>query len=172
MEFKSVYGVRFKVFDQGADRYLVKYYTETSKWPKQYRPFRCSNDEARREMFYILGQSRPCTTCKDELLGYKDDPQATVCKTCQLNELARQGVPGDSLAECPVCYQKILSVDNTKQKLVCNHEMCTTCLRRIARTSHQPYYDPVYGLTTGLTITCPMCRDVRNYDRSFRPAPL
>ena len=172
MEFTSRYGVRFKIFDQRNDNYLVKYYTEISKWPRIYRTFTCPSDQTRHEMFFVLGNTRACVTCKDSLLGYKDEPARTQCRECLLRDVANRGVPDDAIEECPVCYQKILTIDNSKQTLVCKHSLCRNCFRRMSVRSSQIYYDPIVGLAAGWNIKCPMCRQTNSYDQAFMPIAL
>ena len=167
MDFTSLSGVRFKVYNRGAYNYTARYYSESSKWPRTYRYFHCPTDETRREMFYILGNTKMCHECRDTLIEYKDDN--TVCNQCVLQKASREGVNGDALDECPVCYHKLLTVDNTKTTLPCKHAVCSACFRRLARMSRTQYADPIFGPMSAWTVTCPMCRDARLYDRMFLP---
>lgn len=167
MDFTSSTGVRFKIYNRGACNYTARYYSGGSKWPRTYRYFHCPTDETRREMFYILGHTKLCTECKDVLIEYKDDN--TVCNHCVLQKASQEGLTGDSLDECPVCYHKLLTVDNTKATLPCKHAVCSACLNRLKRVTHTMYADPIWGPVNAWAVTCPMCRDSRLYNRALQP---
>lgn len=167
MDYVNPQEVRFKICHGVTDRYTVKYYTGVSQWPRILRSFHCPTDVARHEMFFMLGQIRLCQTCKTETLGYIDDPSRMNCQACILKEMSAAGVDGSTLPECPVCYQKMLSVDGSKRRLACRHELCASCTHRLAKRSGHVYYGQ-HGPYASLTVTCPLCRDVAYYDAAFR----
>jgi hypothetical protein len=159
MEYKNPHGVRFKVYNSRKDHYVVKYYPCAVQWPRRLRSFYCPTDAARHEMFFLIGNMRHCVTCRVSLLGHLDDPAAAACQDCILKEAAAAGLAGGDIPECPVCYQKMLSVDGTRKTLACRHQVCLSCVSRLAKS--------VYA--QGWSITCPMCRDTSMYDAAFRP---
>ena len=170
MDYTNPQGVRFKVVSYAVgNRYSVKYYTGVSQWPRTVRDFQCPTDELRREMFFIIGSMRLCTTCKVDLLGHNDDPEQMTCQTCILKAVALAGLDGSSLPECPVCYQKMLTVDASKRTLACRHNMCPGCTRRLMKPTGHVHYDNLHRPYHAWSITCPMCRDVAYYDGALRP---
>jgi hypothetical protein len=166
MNFTSLHDVKFKVFDQGSDRYLVKYYSGVSRWPKIFRAFNCATDEARREMFYFLGQARFCEECRDEILTYTVPAEVKTCRTCTLKKAA-DNPSIELIPECPVCYQKMLQVDGTRKKLACQHTLCVHCCRRMIKHARHVHYDMIRGPQPTWTITCPMCRHQGLYDSAL-----
>lgn len=164
MDYRNAQGVRFKVYSTGQDRYVVKYYPGVSQWPRTLRHFQCPTDETRQEMFFLLGNMRLCGTCQVTLLGHLDDPGRGSCQDCILKAAAAAGVRGEDIPECPVCYQKMLTIDGTRKSLACKHEVCAACAKRLSKPTTD--YDPTYGIMW--SIRCPMCRDVSTYDSAFR----
>lgn len=160
MEYSNKHAVRFKIHEH-AGCYTVKFYSDVSKWPRIYRKFYVSDDETRREMFYILNNSRLCTICQDTLI---DDSRST-CRDCLLRAAA--SVPEDDIAECPICYNKMFRVNDTKRKLACGHELCRVCMLRLTRSCSMLYVDPYGNPRTTCTIMCPLCRAVGWYDYSL-----
>ena len=168
MDYTNPHGVRFKITSRNETRYDVKYYTGVSSWPRSLRSFQCKTDELRQEMFFILGSKRLCTTCKTDLLGHNDDPTKETCQSCILR-VSALGADGAGVPECPVCYQKMLSVDGSKQSLACRHEVCIGCTRKLMKPPTRIHYDPIQGgAFPTWTITCPMCRDVAQYNAALR----
>jgi hypothetical protein len=160
MNYENQYHVRFKVI--GSSPYTVKYYSEHSRWPRIYKKFHCPDDETRREMFYILNTSRLCTICTDTLI---DDTRST-CQEC-LARAAASSATEDSVAECPVCYNKMFRINGSRKKLACQHELCKTCMTRLLRPHRVAYMDPIRGPTATCTVMCPLCRGVGWYDYSL-----
>ena len=159
MNYTNKHDVRFKLLDAPVSGfYIVKYYSGVSKWPRILKRFHCPDDETRREMFYILNSSRLCTLCKETLI---DDSRST-CKHCIA--LAASNVQDEQIADCPVCYEKMFRVNNTKRTLACGHELCTGCTRRLTRSYHITYNDPHRGVIPTCTIRCPLCRNQGWYD--------
>jgi hypothetical protein len=167
MDYTNQQKVRFKIAHKNGSRYDVKYYTGVSQWPRNLRNFQCPTDELRQEMFFVLGNMRLCTTCKVELLGHNDDPNKETCQSCIL-KVSALGADGAGVPECPVCYQKMLTVDGSKNSLACRHEVCLGCTRKLMKPPTQFHYDPSRGTFPTWTITCPLCRDVANYDAALR----
>ena len=165
MDYTNPQGVRFKITCNDYETYTVKYYTVHSKWPRHHRMYKCTSDAMRSEMFYILSNLRFCTDCQNELLGYRDERDT--CKHCILR--LAQGCPNPEVSECPVCYQPMLTVDNTKMNLVCRHAICTTCTHRLVRATTHVHYDQ-NGPYVLNKITCPLCRHVGYYDHALRAA--
>ena len=144
MNYTNEHGVRFKVAEHPPNMYTVKYYPGTP-WPRTYSSFHCPTDERRREMFFVLNNLRLCTTCNDEVLGYRVDSDRTVCKKCALRNVLTSGTPGEDIPDCPVCYQKMLAVDYSKVTLPCRHDLCRYCISRMTRNNSS-------------VLTCPLCR--------------
>jgi hypothetical protein len=159
MDYTNSHNVKFKLYTQTHEWYLVKYYPKQSSWPRNLQRFHCPSDEAKREMFYVLSHCRPCDTCDKSLLTYRVEDAVTTCETCMLTKASQ--APTDTIAECPVCLNKMLGVDKTKRKLVCNHEVCVTCTNRISKASS--YYEPGVGICGAMEVKCPMCRDTQRY---------
>ena len=166
MDYTNPHGVRFKIANKNDVRYDVKYYTGVSSWPRSLGGFRCPTDELRQEMFFILGSKRLCTTCKVELLGHNDDPGKETCQSCILR-VSALGADGAGVPECPVCYQKMLSVDGSKKSLACRHEVCIGCTRKLMKPPAQIHYDPARGAYPTWSITCPLCRNVAQYNAAL-----
>lgn len=163
MDYTNTHGLRFKLVHRNSGNYLVRYYAGTKSWPRTFRMFNCPTDDSRREMFYILNNTRLCTTCTDELIEHIHIEDEPTCQKCILRKISESGVDGTTIPECPVCYNKMMSVDNSKRMLACRHEVCPPCFRRMIKPTHQVHYDghrpvPVGGLT------CPMCRHEGFYD--------
>lgn len=156
MEYVNSHGVRFRINTD----YTARYYTKKDKWPRVYRRFVCLTDENRREMFYMLNNARLCSTCESSLLDYRVDSEQTVCKTCVLRQNASPS--DDDIAECPICYQKMLSVDCTRKTLPCRHDVCTYCVRRMIRVIRYvgPTCEPI-GI-----MSCPLCRHEAYYSKT------
>ena len=164
MDYQNSHGVRFKITFSG-NKYTVKYYAPSRKWPHIYDAYMCTNDKERQEMFFILNNLHFCDSCQSKLMTYTDS--ATTCKKCTLMRSAIS-VRDENIMECPVCYQKILKIDGTKKELTCKHEMCLTCFRRMMQiTGTTIRYNTVVPVAT---VKCPMCRNEAQYEySSLRP---
>jgi hypothetical protein len=156
MDYTNPHQVRFKIFPNG----LVKYYPKVTGWPRTYQTFQCADDDMRREMFYILSTLRLCSICRNCL----HDESRSTCQNCVLREILTSGIQEDQIAECPVCYNKMFRVNGSRKSLVCRHEMCATCMRRMIRPYPHAHLDPIYGARPTCTITCPLCRNKGWYD--------
>lgn len=171
-EYVNPHGIRFRIVESTRDptQLIVKYYTPGMKWPHILHTYTCSTDEMRSEMFYIINQIRFCTLCNVNILD-RENPTRSVCLACTMKQVA-SGTPEENIPECPVCYKKMLRVDGSKQKLVCNHELCATCMRRISRPSNHIHYDMQLGPMMTMVVCCPMCRTRAYYDYSLRHLPM
>lgn len=163
MDYTNTHGLRFKLVHRNNGSYLVRYYVGTKSWPRTFRAFLCPNDDSRREMFYILNNTRLCTTCQDELIDHRHTEDEPTCQSCILRKISEAGVDGNTIPECPVCYNKMMSVDNSKRLLVCRHEVCPPCFRRMIKPTQQVHYDGHRPVPVGV-LTCPMCRHEGFYD--------
>lgn len=164
MDYTNTHGVRFKLLHRVTSGYTVKYYTGSGKaWPRTYRGFHCPTDEYRQEMFYILNNTRLCTVCKVELLDHRCTDENPVCQACVLRKASEACIHEDSIPECPVCYNKMMFVDNSKRILPCRHEVCPSCFTRMLKPSQHVHYDGHRPVPVGI-ITCPMCRREAHYD--------
>ena len=163
MDYTNTHGVRFKLTHRGVGEYTIRYYITGKPWPRTFRVFSCPTDERRQEMFYILNNCRMCSTCQEELLDhrYMDDPPT--CQGCILRKASQVGTTENNIPECPVCYHKMMSVDNSKRVLACRHEVCPPCFRRMIKPTHQVHYDGIRPLPVG-KLTCPLCRNEGFYD--------
>ena len=170
-DYVNPHGVRFRLVESTQDPSLiiVKYYSRERRWPQTYNTYKCSNDEHRKEMFYILNNIRFCTICTSTLLDRNDETRS-VCFACSMHQFTN-GFPEENIPECPVCFKKMLRVDGSRQKLACGHEICVTCTRRISRASNHVHYDMNHGPMLTCTVSCPLCRAVARYDYSFRHLP-
>ena len=159
MEYTNEYGVRFKIHAQNNnDSYDVLYYTEKSIRPRKHKSFFMNGkkENLQKEMFYVLSKLRFCETCKDKLLGYREDQPK--CQGCSLME--HSNTPEENFSECPVCYQKMFDIDYTKKTLTCQHEICRYCLSRMLKKTRYWYNSTI---PVGM-ITCPLCRHDSYYD--------
>jgi len=162
MDYTNTRGVRFKISYKRETVYKVRYYSGLAKsWPRNYRDFHCPTDESRREMFYILNHTKMCPECHDELIDYRHE-DASMCKGCVLHRAQVEGQDEDELPDCPVCYHKMFTVDNSKRVLPCRHEVCDGCFRRMLKAT--PYtHDNGVMVVSVFSITCPMCRQESFY---------
>jgi hypothetical protein len=163
MNYTNKHDVRFKLLEEPVQGcYVVKYYSGVSKWPRILRRFYCTDDETRREMFYLLNNFRLCTLCKEYLV----EESRSICRQCIT--LAASTVHDEEIDDCPVCYEKMFRINETKRKLACGHNLCIGCARRLMRSCHLNYTDPYIGPIPTCTITCPLCRNQGLYDYSLR----
>jgi hypothetical protein len=164
MDYTNTHGVRFKL-SHGSGGYTVRYYVGTTgrAWPRTFRVFHCPTDECRREMFYILNNTRLCTTCKDKLIDHRSADQEPTCQSCVLERISQSNVDGSTIPDCPVCYHKMMTIDNSKRVLACRHEVCPPCFRRMIKPTHHVQYDGVRPVPLG-KLTCPLCRHEGFYD--------
>ena len=89
MDYTNTHGVRFKL-SHGSGGYTVRYYAGTGRaWPRTFRVFHCPTDECRREMFYILNNTRLCTTCKEKLIDHRSVDQEPTCQSCVLQRISQ-----------------------------------------------------------------------------------
>lgn len=168
MDYTNTYDVRFKIIHHSENTYCVRYYPGGKSWPRTYRAFNCPTEECRREMFYVLNNSRLCMVCRDDIINHRGMDGDPVCRKCILRRAQTEALNEECIPECPVCYQKILLVDNSKHILPCKHEICKGCFKRMLKLTSHIHFNGYRPTQVGV-IACPMCRQEAFYEfSSFR----
>lgn len=163
MDYTNAHGVCFKIHSEENDYYKVKYYPRNARFPRVYDKFQCRSDAMRSEMFFILSKLRFCSCCSTDLLGYRDERD--VCKACLLRQSSEKET---EIAECPVCFQSMLTLDGSKVQLTCQHFLCLMCMKRMAKSTAHVHYEQTFGPYVVKQVKCPLCRTIGHYDYLYR----
>lgn len=118
---------------------------------KTYKKFTVQSDEHIKQVFHLLNSSKACEECQRALIRDR-----SICEECRILKLANQAPA--TLTECPVCYEPILDILDNRMHLICGHQLCTKCTRRMSVQSDGYTWNPINGLTQIFLLKCPMCR--------------